>query len=436
MRKKSTLGLCNIIRILCITTCAVFIIGINDAMAETCSDVVTSNSKDITCATAPGYVSSDIMVTTMLKVNPADKYAGCNTSNTSDGQCVFLRTNGGISEDATIGFYKCFYCKPGYGQNEDPEIQNLLDNYTCTIRTRSANCLPCKAGTYSGGGKISCKPCTGQQYTDTDGATTYKTCKGTQVANADHTGCVEGCSTSKDCSLDFSGYFGTYDECAKNQSTECSKTCEQTCSGNATDQCPDHATCKYNTAYKTTGTQYYGGSCDADEPCPMEDFTCESGFHKNGNKCDKDVTTITCSAGQYYDGSSCTTCTEGYSCPGGEYSIGGGEQGRTPCEGNTISDAGASVCSDCPDKTAPNQDHTKCVPSACSAGQYLSDGECKSCGTASGVYSDIDRKIPAPYTSNGATATKKADCYLESGKPYYTTKGTFEYSRQCNAQNE
>ena len=75
--------------------------------------------------------------------------------------------------------------------------------------------------------------------------------------------------------------------------TSCTKTCEVSCSGYA--ECPENATCEYDTNHKTSGTQTQGGKCSVDaEECPLVDFTCNDGYSKtaDGNACESVIFSV------------------------------------------------------------------------------------------------------------------------------------------------
>ena len=87
--------------------------------------------------------------------------------------------------------------------------------------------------------------------------------------------------------------------------SSCSKSCQVACNGTAA--CPSNATCEYNTAYKTSGTQVQGGKCSATAVvCPITSFQCESGYRKtlDGKSCERADYKITYNmgGGQNYAG--------------------------------------------------------------------------------------------------------------------------------------
>ncbi len=138
--------------------------------------------------------------------------------------------------------------------------------YTCLTSKRYTSC---NTGYYMTGGTGAGNACTACPAGCTCSDNTTPTC----------------CSTSKSCASLGTGWTGTYNECTGTQGSACSKPCSVTCSGNNTAQCPANANCTYNTTYQYTATQYYGGNCNASGTCPMSTFTCNSGFHPDGNTC-------------------------------------------------------------------------------------------------------------------------------------------------------
>ncbi len=202
---------------------------------------------------------------------------------------------------------------------------------TCTTETAitggkrvGTGSRSCK-GKFTGGngsdgstGKIGTGTCTGCSDWNSCSATSYAcTCNtGFQVKGSGST--CSCCQVAKACNTLGTGWTGTYNECTANQGSACSKPCSVTCSGNNIAQCPEHATCTYNTTYQYTATQYYGGNCNTGGLCPMLDFTCPDGYVKNGNECQ--LNTFHCPAGQYLPmgQQTCKPCTAGNYCPGGD----------------------------------------------------------------------------------------------------------------------
>ena len=193
-------------------------------------------------------------------------------------------------------------------------------------------------------------------------------------------------------------------------------TCEICSAGyycNGTSEIP----CPVNTYSSSAGAS----SCTA---CPAGTTTNGQTGQRSASACVTAQAT-SCSAGKYLSGGTC------HACSAGTYSAGGTATSCTPCEGNTISAAGAGSCTSCGVDEAANAWHTACV-THCSAGKYYnsSTDTCMSC--------------PGAYTS-AAGSTGIGSCYIycaagtrianyrdgncsPCGKGYYKAASTHYYN--------
>ena len=219
-----------------------------------------------------------------------------------------------------------------------------------------------------------------------------------------------------------SGYYRSGDTCISNYgNTTCSTG--QYLSGNTCYSC---GTAPWNGYYTTTGT------CD---------WSCNSGYYKSGNTCVSNYNT-TCGVGQYMSGNTCYSCSglpwNGYytttgtcdwSCNSGYYKSGNTcvsnyNYGTTAQCGTAVNSCISGTFYDTTDSgnyaywncTGTNGVAVTCSAynnnyyGNCSAGQYLSNGTCYSCGTypSNGYYATAGSctvTCNAGYTYNSYTNT-------------------------------
>ena len=113
--------------------------------------------------------------------------------------------------------------------------------------------------------------------------------------------------------------------------SQCYIPCEQQCTQQ---QCPDNATCTHG-ATVTTGKQYVGGTCNAEQTMCEVNITCASGYDLIGGTC----VLKTCESGYYLNGDDCEICPIGSYCANNI---------KTACDDGYTTDAtGATDVSQC-----------------------------------------------------------------------------------------
>ncbi|MBQ0013017.1 MAG: hypothetical protein KBS86_00380 [Proteobacteria bacterium] len=399
------------------------------------------------------------------------------------------------SESENVNINICQECQPGTYSNNGSRCSPCgLGTYQNL--TGQSSCNDCGAGTYqNNSGQTSCITCPSNSTCASGGKDANRTgiemfeCNDGYTYNENRTGCVLGCSTSKECSTWSSEYNqGTYDECSgEDPATKCYKTCTWKCSDNETDACPDYATCTYNKNAGSEGRQYPGGSCDAPEPgkCPVEEFTCvNNSFTKTANAC-------VCNTNQWIHNNQCTACPDYANCDGKDFycpnntftktadacECGNGtwlNPNCTPgpqcvscptdhvnqCGGTTLMCTGnyriqfddnrcnaTCVWNDCPDGSWGNENGCHPCPTdtasfvkcggntlTCAPGYYYNNETCTSCGTVPTVFTEkvIANQSSSKYAkyTSAAGATSITDCYLAPGK-YYDISGTVQVNSNC-----
>ena len=95
----------------------------------------------------------------------------------------------------------------------------------------------------------------------------------------------------------------TTDETGASERTQCYTSCTVDCTQPTT--CPENATCEYGNE-TATGTQNWGGTCNAVAPTCSVTITCNAGYWLNGNTCE------ICPAGSYCANNIKTECDAGY----------------------------------------------------------------------------------------------------------------------------
>ena len=216
-----------------------------------------------------------------------------------------------ISEPDSIIVTNASSCPSGHTKLSDMSGNTSVTN--CTTGLSSGFCTyysePCQSGKYFDG--TTHKTCIAGSYCDGSGTATpgvsgcSKACPENSTSTSGATKCtcntgyemIGGACVLKTCE---SGYYlngnectvcpvGSY--CANNIKTacddgyttdatgatdvsQCYTTCEQQCTQQT---CPDNATCTHGTAI-TTGKQYVGGTCDAEQTMCEVNFECNENF--------------------------------------------------------------------------------------------------------------------------------------------------------------
>ena len=216
-----------------------------------------------------------------------------------------------ISEPDSIIVTNASSCPSGHTKLSDMSGNTSVTN--CTTGLSSGFCTyysePCQSGKYFDG--TTHKTCIAGSYCDGSGTATpgvsgcSKACPENSTSTSGATKCtcntgyemIGGACVLKTCE---SGYYlngnectvcpvGSY--CANNIKTacddgyttdatgatdvsQCYTTCEQQCTQQT---CPDNATCTHGTTV-TTGKQYIGGTCDAEQTMCEVNFECNENF--------------------------------------------------------------------------------------------------------------------------------------------------------------
>ena len=125
----------------------------------------------------------------------------------------------------------------------------------------------------------------------TDGTCTPQNCTKTVAAVTANSGYYDNGTTCPACSSVGDGSYTLSAAGNDGGSSKCYKTCTRACTKKT---CPDNATCTHGSE-TTSGTQYYGGSCNAAASTCSLTFTCNAGYVKNsaGTACEPATYTIT-----------------------------------------------------------------------------------------------------------------------------------------------
>lgn len=309
-------------------------------------------------------------------------------------------------------------------------------NANCTLSVVGNVCTyttTCKGSYYnlqnSGKYNPSCSSCPTGTYTPNGNtATTCSTCTNTKPANSSYSGnassnacpwkcntgyhtndagtaCEADCSTSRACATDFSGYTGTYDQCAQNQSSKCTRAC----SGNNTSACPSNADCTYNSSY----LYYYPNS----GTCPVSNFSCKANYYKNG--------------------SVCTGCQSGYTSPAGSTSSTQCTKScEVSCSGNDTANCPSNAS--CTYNSTKTYDGTQVQGSSCVTD--VSSTVCPRTGFScnSGYYKDTDNscaKIPTggKPCADGSIGLCCDEGYTKSADGRSCTANTYNVTYSCGS---
>ena len=253
-----------------------------------------------------------------------------NVSNGSRSRTCYRSTSpaGATSASQCTGSTNCgawtYTCNSGYYLSGTSclclkscnSLYNTSGTASCTPTNTVANAATtsCPTGT---------KQCTGL-YTNGACYTAGGTCSGCSQYGACSTSCVAtSCNahyylSDGQCLHESNLGSGYYCPAGNTGSGACYKTCTVTCSGNNTSACPEHATCTYNTAHTSSGTQYYGGTCSANAGlCPLSSFSCNEGYSKNsaGTGCVANTITIN------YDENGGSSVSNGTCTYGGNFTL-------------------------------------------------------------------------------------------------------------------
>lgn len=231
-------------------------------------------------------------------------------------------------------------------------------------------------------------------------------------------------ATWERCTCSYAGNSGV-------QACDPYSTANSTCGGTAT--CLAHfvnptVTCANDgPACTATCTECDAGYISVNDNCDP----CDPGHYQSGNECPQcSGNTIAPNPGA----ASCTECpeytlanaehTQCLYCPTGsilvndvcEQCTAGHYQSGNDCPicpGNTIAtNPGATSCTECPEYTVANQDHTACV--SCPAGSILVNGVCEQC--AAGTYQSGNSCVQCPAGKTSyAGATSINDCFIDPG---------------------
>ncbi len=223
-----------------------------------------------------------------------------------------------ISEPDSIVVTNASSCPSGHTKLSDMSGNTSVTN--CTTGLSSGFCTyysePCQSGKYFDG--TTHKTCVAGSYCDGSGTATpgvsgcSKACPENSTSTSGATKCtcntgyemIGGACVLKTCE---SGYYLNGNECtvcpvgaycANNIKTacddgyttdatgatdvsQCYTTCEQQCTQQ---ECPDNATCTHGTTV-TTGKQYVGGTCDAEQTMCEVNFKCNENFELVDGEC-------------------------------------------------------------------------------------------------------------------------------------------------------
>ena len=216
--------------------------------------------------------------------------SGCSTNNES---CT--KTPKAVT--AKANFYvngtSCSACPSSYPKSDGG---NISDAYCYVTKTKTGNqvngSIPANCASVTSWTACTPGSCTYKDYQSaTDTTCTPTNCTKTVAAVTANAGYYDNGTTCPACS---SVGDGTYKLSAAGNdggSSKCYKNCTRACTKQT---CPANATCTHG-SQTTSGTQYYGGSCNAaSSTCTLE-FTCNAGYVKNsaGTACEAATYTIT-----------------------------------------------------------------------------------------------------------------------------------------------
>ena len=365
-------------------------------------------------------------------------------ANAEHTQCLYCPTGSilvnGVCEQCTAGHYQsgndCLIClgntiapNPGAAScTECPEYTLANAEHTqclyCPTGSILVNgtCESCAAGHYQSGND--CPTCPGNTIAANPGATSCTECPEYTVANQDHTACVScpagSVSVNGACEQCTAGHYQSGNDCpicpgntiaANPGATSCTECPEYTVANQ------DHTACVSCPA----GSVSVNGACEQ----------CTAGHYQSGNDCPIcPGNTIAANPGA----TSCTECpeytlanaehTQCLYCPTGSILVNGVCEQCTAghyqsgndcpiCPGNTIApNPGAASCTECPEYTVANQDHTACA--SCPAGSILVNGVCEQC--AAGTYQSGNSCVQCPAGKTSyAGATSINDCFIDPG---------------------
>ena len=364
----------------------------NDTDSKQESDTQTASST-VSCSTT--YCTG-----TQSKSQPQIRYRTCTRSMTRT--CTYTNTSGAYSCGSwSYGSWSCGSW--GSWQNNGSATYGTCTNLSCS----------CSSGYYLSG--TSCPACGGNKWycpgnnNYYDVSAGYYTTGGTSTTRTGQTQCPAGtyCTNGEKNNCD-SGYTSAAGATAR---TQCYRSCSVACTQQT---CPANATCTHGTT-STSGTQYYGGACNASSSTCSITITCNAGYYLesgackpcNGNQwyCPGDNNWYTVSAGYYSTGGTSTTRTGQAECTNATY-CSGGVQYDCP-DGYTGSDNGRTSIHDCftyqeslitckpanaysgtgwdyyDNNDNGGSGHDRCLytVSKCKGGYYLSDGICSQCPT-------------------------------------------------------
>ena len=239
------------------------------------------------------------------------------------------------------------------------------------------------------------------------------------------------CCGTENCPSGYTDGPNTYNSCNEDPSDVCYADCDVSCIVPPVmshhPDCPDHATCSYDTSYTYEGRNYYDIGCDIignmSVLCPVDSFGCDSGYYIDGDSCEDcpdgctcaggtaepDCPATGCSADEYLDDGVC------YDCPNDYPYSSGGEHDITYCYRDCdTSDVDNSTDVD---GIYYYDDYSTCEATACSSGYYLDDDDCTSCTTVS---------------CGTETRTQTCDCTCSvTNGTCSCTNGEQSYEAQC-----
>ena len=289
------------------------------------------------------------------------------------GSCDAPASNCSITVSCDAGYYgssSCSSCK-------DIGATDLSQSCSRDATSTELSNKHAYAGTISG----ATQKCTGNHTSGPKGATSSSQCTGCSAwgsctgGTLTITSCVAkyykndegGCSACSDL-----GYTSSADGNSSGASA-CYKSCTKACTQQT---CPENATCTHGSESKS-GTQYYGGSCDAPASTCSISISCDAGYYKSDSSCPS-CTTV--SASDLSQGCNRNpTSTELSNAHAYAGTISGATQ---KCTGNhTTGPKGATSASQCTGCSAWGSctGGTLTITS-CAAGYYKNDdGGCSGC---------------------------------------------------------
>ena len=299
--------------------------------------------------------------------------AGTYTSLTGQSACISCLPNSvcaaGGAQTTTTGI-SALICQPGFS-NTGTSCVPCPNGFACSGTTNTA----CATGTYSGGGLVTCTPCTAGTYTNLTGQSVCIACPPNSVcANNGSSSTVTGL-TSLTCSPSFSNTGTTCVSCPAGYA----------CSGLANTAC-------------ATGT-YSGGGLNTCSNCGAGTYINATGQSAclscpSGSTCSVGGTQATatglsalvCQPSFSNTGTACAACPSGYGCSG---------LTNTACAINTYSSSGQVTCSNCSagsyntvtgssncGSSCPVPNSVACTSATsftCAAGYYSNAGACTIC---------------------------------------------------------